>query len=138
PGSQLTAARRASFPTARRAASGILPPTITVQSEAKAWSSRNPITAPEDLPPPRTNSVFMVFKVAEIQCRVKNLFMKLFIFLLYPPVMDKFETAKHLEDLDAESKYLVHKAKEAAAVAYAPYSKFQVGAALLLEDGSYL
>lgn len=64
--------------------------------------------------------------------------MKLFIFLLYPPVMDKFETAKHLEDLDAESKYLAHKAKEAAALAYAPYSKFQVGAALLLDDGSYL
>ena len=40
----------------------------------------------------------------------------------------------HLEDLDAESKYLVHKAKEATNLAYAPYSKFQVGAALLLED----
>lgn len=52
--------------------------------------------------------------------------------------MDKFETAKHLEDLDAESKYLAHKAKEAAALAYAPYSKFQVGAALLLDDGLYV
>lgn len=52
--------------------------------------------------------------------------------------MDKFETAEHLEDLDAESKYLAHKAKEAAALAYAPYSKFQVGAALLLDDGSYV
>jgi cytidine deaminase len=40
----------------------------------------------------------------------------------------------HLEDLDAESKYLVHKAKEAAQHAYAPYSKFYVGAAALLED----
>jgi cytidine deaminase len=40
----------------------------------------------------------------------------------------------HLEDLDAESKYLVHKAKEATNLSYAPYSKFQVGAALLLED----
>lgn len=52
--------------------------------------------------------------------------------------MDKFETAKHLEDLDAESKYLAHKAKEAATLAYAPYSKFQVGAALLLDDGTYI
>jgi cytidine deaminase len=41
-----------------------------------------------------------------------------------------------LEELDAESKYLVHKAKEATTLAYAPYSKFQVGAALLLEDGT--
>ena len=41
-----------------------------------------------------------------------------------------------LEELDAESKYLVHKAKEATNLAYAPYSKFHVGAALLLEDGT--
>jgi cytidine deaminase len=40
----------------------------------------------------------------------------------------------HLEDLDAESKYLVHKAKEATQYAYAPYSKFHVGAAILLDD----
>ncbi len=40
----------------------------------------------------------------------------------------------HLEDLDAESKYLVHKAKEATQLSYSPYSKFQVGAALILED----
>jgi cytidine deaminase len=43
---------------------------------------------------------------------------------------------KQLEELDAESKYLVHKAKEATNLAYAPYSKFHVGAALLLEDGT--
>ena len=42
----------------------------------------------------------------------------------------------NLEDLDAESKYLVHKAKEATQLSYSPYSKFQVGAALLLEDGT--
>ncbi len=40
----------------------------------------------------------------------------------------------HLEDLDTESKYLVHKAKEATQHAYAPYSKFLVGAAILLDD----
>ncbi len=45
---------------------------------------------------------------------------------------------KSLEDLDAESKYLVHKAKDAAGHAYAPYSKFHVGAALLLDDGTYV
>ncbi|HEU5290258.1 MAG TPA: cytidine deaminase [Cyclobacteriaceae bacterium] len=43
---------------------------------------------------------------------------------------------KKLDDLDTESKYLVHKAKEAAAHAYAPYSKFHVGAAMILDDGT--
>ncbi len=43
---------------------------------------------------------------------------------------------KNLEDLDSESKYLVHKAKEATQLSYSPYSKFQVGAALLLDDGT--
>jgi cytidine deaminase len=52
--------------------------------------------------------------------------------------MAKIETVKHLDDLDAESKYLIHKAKEAATHAYAPYSKFCVGAALLMDDGSYM
>jgi cytidine deaminase len=43
-----------------------------------------------------------------------------------------------MEALDSESKYLVHKAKEAAQNAYAPYSKFHVGAALLFEDGTFV
>lgn len=50
--------------------------------------------------------------------------------------MTDFTTTEHLEELDAESKYLVHKAKEALAHAHASYSKFTVGAALLLEDGT--
>lgn len=50
--------------------------------------------------------------------------------------MKSIEYFNHLEDLDSESKYLAHKAKEAAAHAYAPYSKFCVGAALILDDGS--
>lgn len=45
---------------------------------------------------------------------------------------------EHLEELDSESKYVVHKAKEAITHAYAPYSKFLVGAALVLEDGSFI
>jgi len=52
--------------------------------------------------------------------------------------MKGFETFKNLEELDNESKYLVHKAKEAAHHAYAPYSKFHVGAALMLEDGTVI
>lgn len=48
--------------------------------------------------------------------------------------MKDFEVYSSLEELDAESKYLVHKAKEATAHAYAPYSKFHVGAAVILED----
>jgi cytidine deaminase len=47
-----------------------------------------------------------------------------------------FTLVDHLEDLDSESKYLTHKAKDAASHAYAPYSKFLVGAAVLLEDGT--
>lgn len=52
--------------------------------------------------------------------------------------MDPFVIVNHLEELDAESKYLAHKAKDAADHAYAPYSKFQVGAAVLLEDGNII
>lgn len=50
--------------------------------------------------------------------------------------MMKVKTFDDLESLDQESRYLVHKAKEAAQQAYAPYSKFHVGAALILEDGT--
>lgn len=50
--------------------------------------------------------------------------------------MDSFTIVNHLEDLDLESKYLAHKAKDVSTHAYAPYSRFQVGAAVLLEDGS--
>ena len=48
--------------------------------------------------------------------------------------MKDFETFDSVEALDSESKYLIHKAKEATAHSYAPYSKFCVGAALILED----
>jgi cytidine deaminase len=50
--------------------------------------------------------------------------------------MSDFLILDHLDDFDLESKYLVHKAKDATGHAYAPYSKFQVGAAVLLEDGT--
>jgi cytidine deaminase len=55
-------------------------------------------------------------------------------FLIMKPI--DFFTA--LEELDSESRYLVHKAKEASLLAYAPYSKFQVGAALILDDGTVI
>ncbi len=60
--------------------------------------------------------------------------------ICYPKKMFMKEVVvvEHLEDLDAESKYAVHKAKEATAHSYAPYSKFMVGAALVLEDGSFV
>lgn len=48
--------------------------------------------------------------------------------------MKDFETFESIEELDSESKYLIHKAKEATTHSYAPYSKFCVGAALILED----
>lgn len=50
--------------------------------------------------------------------------------------MRDFTIIDHLDDFDLESKYLIHKAKDATAHAYAPYSKFFVGAAVLLEDGT--
>ncbi|MEQ8426094.1 MAG: cytidine deaminase [Cyclobacteriaceae bacterium] len=50
--------------------------------------------------------------------------------------MKGLQTFANLDELDAESKYLVHKAKDAAQHAYAPYSKFHVGAAVILEDDS--
>lgn len=49
---------------------------------------------------------------------------------------EEVATFNTIEDLDNESKYLVHKAKEATHHAYAPYSKFFVGAALVLDDGT--
>lgn len=50
--------------------------------------------------------------------------------------MKDFEPQQDFDDLDQESKYLVHKAKDATAHSYAPYSKFHVGAALILQDGT--
>jgi cytidine deaminase len=50
--------------------------------------------------------------------------------------METISEGKALEHLDNESKYLVHKAKDATAHSYSPYSKFCVGAAVILNDGT--
>ena len=50
--------------------------------------------------------------------------------------MKEFAFFNSIEDLDTESKYLIHKAKDATSHAYAPYSRFYVGAALILEDNT--
>lgn len=52
--------------------------------------------------------------------------------------METISEGQSLDHLDSESKYLIHKAKEAANHAYAPYSKFYVGAALILDDGTVI
>ncbi|MEK6782471.1 MAG: cytidine deaminase [Bacteroidota bacterium] len=52
--------------------------------------------------------------------------------------MKEFATFSHIEDLDSESKYLIHKAKEATVHSYSPYSKFCVGSAIILEDGTVI
>jgi cytidine deaminase len=52
--------------------------------------------------------------------------------------MVKYTIVDHFDDLDTESKYITHKAKDATNHAYAPYSKFLVGAAVLLEDGTII
>lgn len=41
-------------------------------------------------------------------------------------------------ELTVDQQGLIEKAKEAAQASYSPYSKFQVGAALLLADGSVI
>lgn len=51
--------------------------------------------------------------------------------------MDKFEY-KSLEQLDAGQLKVVNAARKAIDTSYSPYSKFAVGAALLLEDGSII
>jgi cytidine deaminase len=52
--------------------------------------------------------------------------------------MKDFTVFSRFEDLDTESKYLIHKATEAIGHSYAPYSKFCVGAALILDDDSLI
>ncbi|RLD25119.1 MAG: cytidine deaminase [Bacteroidetes bacterium] len=45
---------------------------------------------------------------------------------------------KNVDDLDEAQKKVVEAALEAIKTSYSPYSKFAVGAALLLEDGSII
>ena len=49
--------------------------------------------------------------------------------------MNDFIILHEAENLDPESKMLMKKAIEALPMAYAPYSKFRVATALLLDDG---
>ena len=48
---------------------------------------------------------------------------------------DEYENS---DSLDSESKLLFSKAKDISRSAYAPYSQFQVGAAVLLENGKII
>lgn len=50
----------------------------------------------------------------------------------------KFQLYPNWESLQTEDISVVNKAFEAMEKAYAPYSKFKVGAALLLEDGQII
>ncbi len=50
----------------------------------------------------------------------------------------KILEAENAADLDAESRLLVEKAREMTQKAYAPYSEFFVGAAVLLENGEVI
>lgn len=50
--------------------------------------------------------------------------------------MENFVMVKQFENLDEESQDLVRKAESSINLAYAPYSKFRVGAALLLDNGA--
>jgi len=48
----------------------------------------------------------------------------------------EFEVVDNLQDLSEAEQDLCRKAKDAAMKAYAPYSKFKVGAAVCLSDGT--
>lgn len=50
-------------------------------------------------------------------------------------ITSEFAEYDSAEELPAKQKQLLLKAEEAVQTAYAPYSKFKVGAAVLLEDG---
>lgn len=50
-------------------------------------------------------------------------------------IISSFEVFENMESLSAEDKKLLNAAIEAADKAYAPYSNFKVGAALMLENG---
>ena len=45
-------------------------------------------------------------------------------------------TACSLDQLDEQDRALIEKAKEATSGSYTPYSRFQVGAAVLLDEGT--
>jgi cytidine deaminase len=47
----------------------------------------------------------------------------------------EIKIADHINELDPSDHQLLSRAKEAAKDAYAPYSNFKVGAAVLLKDG---
>ncbi|MBT8316575.1 MAG: cytidine deaminase [Lutibacter sp.] len=51
-------------------------------------------------------------------------------------IKTKITVFDSLEELSSSAKNLMNKAIEAKKSAYAPYSKFKVGAAFLLEDGT--
>ena len=51
--------------------------------------------------------------------------------------MENFEI-KDIDDLDEAQKKVIAAAVDAIQTSYSPYSKFAVGAALLLDDGSII
>lgn len=53
-------------------------------------------------------------------------------------IITEYNTINEIEDLSEEKKVLLLRAKENTFKAYAPYSKFFVGAAILLDDGNIL
>lgn len=53
-------------------------------------------------------------------------------------IQTTFIEYESLEELEKNDRDLIHQAEHAAAQAYAPYSKFKVGAAILLENGKII
>ena len=53
-------------------------------------------------------------------------------------IKSSYELYDSMESLNQEDKALLEKAIEVRETAYAPYSKFKVGTAILLENGTYV
>ena len=52
--------------------------------------------------------------------------------------VSKFSEYESVEELDEEDRKLIHQARQSVMSAYAPYSRFNVGAAVLLENGKVM
>lgn len=73
-----------------------------------------------------------------VNCLVKIVFLDKMTIMQTKEIRIFFDEYKTFSELPEADKILVNAAREAAKNAYAPYSKFHVGAAVLLENGEII